>query len=63
MSIIMKLQWIKCNDSLFNRQKPCLMVKMSMSVIGHWPFPDQFQYLAINFGQPNLLHFQWDGNQ
>ena len=24
--------------------------------VSHWPFSDQFQHLAVDFGQPNLLY-------
>ena len=33
--------------------------------VGHWPFSDQFQYLADQntFQSANFTaHFQWDGN-
>ena len=34
----------------------CMYVSVLEITIGHWPFSDQFQHLAVDFGRPNLLY-------
>jgi len=44
----------------------CMHCTVLEITVGHWPFPDQFQYLANQnpFWSANFtVYLQWDGNQ